>query len=60
AVPLLVAGVAMMIWRVPEVDGHDPAATDMPRDRSLWNAITARRHRPVTRDGEGVERAEVP
>lgn len=62
AVPLLVAGMAMMIWRVPEVDGHDPAAMGVPRDRSLWNAITARRHRPVARDGsgEGVERAEVP
>jgi MFS family permease len=58
--PLLAAGLVMMIYRVPEVDGlprRTPGAGSRARpDRSLWNAITARAHKPKNE----VEPAEVP
>ncbi len=54
--PLLCAGVFMMLNRVPEIDGISRLPTGARRDRSLWNAITAREHRPR----ETVEPAEVP
>lgn len=50
SVSLLIAGIVMMIWRVPEVDGLPrlPAGTRV--DRSLLNAILAREHRPARDD----------
>ncbi|MCC6320162.1 MAG: MFS transporter [Phycisphaerales bacterium] len=45
---LLMTGIVMMIWRVPEVDGMNPGdrAYGPPR-RNLWDAITARAHHPL-------------
>jgi MFS family permease len=43
---LFIAGIVMLIWRVPEVDGLKPGdATYTPR-RNIWDGITARAHRP--------------
>lgn len=44
---LIVAGVVMLIWRVPEVDGLKPGDPGYgPKRRNLWDGITARAHRP--------------
>jgi MFS family permease len=60
AAPLLAAGLVMMIWRVPEVDGLARKPAGSPIDRSLWNAITAKQHRPrVEGQQTQVERTEV-
>ncbi len=48
SVLLMLAGVAMMIWRVPEVDGFKPGDIGYgPLRRNLWDAVTARAHRPA-------------
>ncbi|MCU0688699.1 MAG: MFS transporter [Phycisphaerales bacterium] len=55
AVALLISGLVMMIWRVPEVDGQSrvPGAGGLAGVRGpslgLWNAITAREHHPRRR-----------
>jgi hypothetical protein len=44
---LFVTGLAMLIWRVPEVDGLKPGDPGYgPARRNLWDGITARAHRP--------------
>ena len=58
SIVLLCAGIVMMLWRVPEVDGLDRAPALRKPKRGLWNAITAGEHRPKGR--EDVESAEVP
>jgi MFS family permease len=44
--PLMVAGIVMMLHRVPEVDNMSPRPDGRPPSRSLWKAITASEHRP--------------
>jgi len=41
---LLAAGVVMLIWRAPEVDGLKPGDEEYGPKRSLWEGITARTH----------------
>jgi MFS family permease len=57
SVPLALAGIWMMIYRVPEVDGMPAASADERRiARSLVHAITAKEHWPargVAIDGQG-------
>ena len=44
---LFIAGIMMLIWRVPEVDGLKPGDPEYgPKRRNLWDGITARAHRP--------------
>ena len=49
--PLFIAGLVMLIIRTPEVDGEPRPVVTMKARRTLWNAITAREHRPVNREG---------
>jgi len=51
SLPLFIAGLVMLIIRTPEVDGDPRPAVTMKARRTLWNAITAREHRPVNREG---------
>jgi MFS family permease len=46
ALPLMVAGIVMLLWRTPEVDGMARPSGGGRPSRSLVNAITAREHRP--------------
>lgn len=46
ALALLVAGIVMLVWRVPEVDGIEPGHRDYGPRRNLIDGITARNHRP--------------
>lgn len=47
SVVLFIAGMVMLIWRVPEVDGLKPGDPEYgPKRRNLWDGITARAHRP--------------
>lgn len=46
AVVLGLAGMVMLIWRTPEVDGLAPGMTGYDRSPGLWRGITARAHRP--------------
>ncbi len=41
------AGLAMLIWRTPEVDGVKPGDTGYERRASLFHGITALAHRPA-------------
>lgn len=44
---LLIAGLIMMIFRVPEIDGFKPGEPQHgPPRRNLWDALSARAHRP--------------
>lgn len=43
---LAAAGIVMLIWRTPEVDGLTPADAAYDRRRSIVAGITARAHRP--------------
>lgn len=45
---LTVAGLAMLIWRTPEVDGIHPGDPGHARRAGLLAGITARAHRPRT------------
>jgi MFS family permease len=56
SVPLFCAGVFMMVYRTPEVDGMPRVKGDR-RARSLLYAITAGEHRP--RPGESAPEAKV-
>jgi hypothetical protein len=47
AAVLLVAGLVMLTWRTPEVDGLVPGQPGYSRRRSLLAGITASAHRPV-------------
>ena len=44
---LTAAGLVMLIWRTPEVDGLVPGAAGYDKRRSLIAGITGRAHRPV-------------
>jgi len=57
AAVLLVAGVAMLLWRVPEVDGPEVAYQKGTNRRSLLEGLTALSHRPRD-EGEGSEKSE--
>lgn len=57
---LAVAGLVMMIWRVPEVDGLKPGDTGYAHRRNLWDAITARTHRPRQPERRSVSMADEP
>lgn len=46
AAALLVAGIIMLIWRVPEVDGIKPGHPEYAHRRNVWDGLTARAHRP--------------
>jgi len=46
---LAVAGVVMLIWRTPEVDGIERGEPGYDRRPGLWNGLTARGHRPPPR-----------
>ncbi len=50
SVPLLVAGLCMMVWRTPEVDGLPRGSPTWRSRLDLFNAITARNHRPAQDD----------
>jgi MFS family permease len=43
---LAIAGMVMLIWRTPEVDGITPGETGYDRTPSLLRGITAAAHRP--------------
>jgi MFS family permease len=43
---LMGAGVVMLIWRTPEVDGISPDSPNYDRKPGLMRGITARAHRP--------------
>jgi MFS family permease len=45
---LAIAGLAMLVWRTPEVDGLSPADPAGKRRPSLIRGITASAHRPRT------------
>lgn len=47
AAMLVVAGVVMLIFRTPEVDGLKPGDPGYDRVPSLWRGITASVHRPA-------------
>lgn len=47
SVPLLVAGIVMMLYRVPEVDGLPRIRGRSRKSRSLVEAVTASEHRPA-------------
>lgn len=50
SVVLMGAGIVMMIWRVPEIDGM-PRIKGMRKSKlDFYNAITAAEHRPAGRD----------
>ncbi len=44
---LVIAGVVMMIWRTPEVDGLKPGDAGYERVPGFWRGITAAVHRPA-------------
>lgn len=46
AAGLLIAGIIMLIWRVPEVDGLKPGHPEYTHRRNIWDGLTARAHRP--------------
>lgn len=46
ALVLLVAGVVMVIWRTPEVDGLKPGDPGYDRVPGFFRGLTARAHRP--------------
>jgi len=43
---LLAAGLVMLIWRTPEVDGLKPGDPGYDRKPGLWRGISADTHRP--------------
>ena len=43
------AGVVMLIWRTPEVDGLSPGDPGYDRSPGLWRGITGSSHRPAGR-----------
>lgn len=43
---LMAAGVVMLIWRTPEVDGIQPGEPGYDRKPGFWRGITAASHRP--------------
>jgi len=47
AAVLACAGVVMLIWRTPEVDGIQPGERGYDRRPGLWRGITASGHRPL-------------
>jgi MFS family permease len=47
AVLLTIAGVVMLIWRTPEVDGIEPGQPGFDRQPGLIAGITAAAHRPA-------------
>jgi MFS family permease len=47
AAVLAVAGLVMLIWRTPEVDGLRPGDDGHDRRPGLWRGITAAAHRPA-------------
>lgn len=58
SVPLAIAGVVMMLYRVPEVDGMERLPGDERVARSLVHAVTAKEHWPSrngSRPGRTVE-----
>jgi hypothetical protein len=46
AILLAIAGLAMLIWRTPEIDGAESGAAPMERRPGLLRGITATAHRP--------------
>lgn len=52
---LTVAGMVMLIWRTPEVDGLAPGDPGFQRRPSLLDGITARAHRPTPPQTAGSE-----
>ncbi len=60
SIPLMLAGIAMMIWRVPEVDNL-PRKRGLSRtSRSLVEAVTASEHRPSRRRSDPDEPGPQP
>lgn len=49
AVVLATAGLVMLIWRTPEVDGLRPGDPGFERRPGLWRGIAAHAHRPRSR-----------
>ncbi len=50
SIMLMLAGLVMMIWRVPEVDGLQRGSATWRERLDFINAITARNHRPSFED----------
>jgi MFS family permease len=46
AIIMIGAGLVMLVWRTPEVDGLKPGEQGFVRRPGLWEGITARSHRP--------------
>lgn len=55
AMVLACAGIVMLIWRTPEVDGMEPGHDDPVRRPGFFSGVTGLYHRPVQ---NGVEDAE--
>jgi len=47
---LVLCGVAMLIWRTPEIDGISPGDASYDRRPGLWRGVTAPAHRPGGRE----------
>ncbi|MBY0311042.1 MAG: MFS transporter [Phycisphaerales bacterium] len=60
SVPLTLAGIVMMIWRVPEVDNMPRKRGNSRKSRSLVEAITASDHRPNRKDSDSTEPGPQP
>ncbi len=43
---LVIAALAMLIWRTPEVDGIEPGQPGYDRKPGFWRGLTAMSHRP--------------
>lgn len=54
ALVLALAGLVMLVWRVPEVDGLRPGDVGFDRRPGLLNGLTARAHRPRRDAGPDV------
>lgn len=54
------AGVVMLIWRTPEVDGIRPGEPGYDRTPGLWRGITAKAHRPTRQHHMDVVIDEAP
>jgi MFS family permease len=58
ALTLVCAGMAMLIWRTPEVDGLRPGEAGYDRRAGLWRGITGLAHRPRKFTVQSAEHAE--
>lgn len=60
SIPLVIAGLVMMAWRVPEVDNMPRKKGASRKSRSLIEAVTASEHRPRPDAGQVEEPGPQP